>query len=534
MLVKPGQILLGKYRFERVIGRGGIGLVAKAHHLHLDESVAIKFLLPQAAKDKEVVKRFIREGQAAVKLKSEHVCRVLDVGMMDNGSPYMVMEYMAGIDLRRLLKKHTKIHPNAAVDFLLQACAALGEAHSLGVIHRDIKPANLFITTRTDGSDILKVLDFGISKVQDTAQEDITHAHTLLGTPAYMSPEQMRTPKDVDGRTDIWALGIVLYELLSGTRPFRGDAFSELCLQVVSDPVPPMEGVELPPGLADVVMHCLQKPLEDRFQNVAALSSALAPYAADPDQAISLVQRTSRSLQVPILPPDLLTGSHISRNAVLTDSQNSRLSRSHISQHSHISQLSSNALITHDSQISVQPGQNSAFGTGSGSTLGQGLGQVVTPVKPKRRRVWWLAALLLLFMAGVGFVVISGSPKTGAAEKSASPVKPAIDDPTRRDTPPGDPGDKIPDDGTDSTENGIADGSSATGGDAGVAEGDSDGGLGETEVTVTVTTPDNPPGDSAGKVDKVTKKNKNKKKKRRKKNETDDGDDDDDFLDSRN
>lgn len=569
MLVKPGQILMGKYRFERIIGRGGIGLVAKAHHLHLNETVAIKFLLPKAAKDEEVVKRFIREGQAAVKLKSEHVCRVLDVGMMDNGSPYMVMEYMAGTDLRRLLKSHNKIHPNAAVDFILQACAALGEAHSLGVVHRDVKPANLFITSRTDGSDVLKVLDFGISKVQDAAQEDITHAHTLLGTPAYMSPEQMRTPKDVDGRTDIWSLGVVLYELLSGGRPFRGEAFSELCLQVVSDPVPQIPNAdELPPGLNDIVMTCLVKDLEGRYQNVAELSAALAPFAADRDQAVSLVQRTSRSLQVPILPPDLITGSHISRNASL-DSQQSRIShqslvshQSHISRQSqshisrssggshasHVSELSDADLISYDSHISHHSSP-SVSSTGSGSTLGQGLGQVVAPkAPPKRRRVWWLAALVLLFMASVGVVVLFGSPKTGSAENSAAP--------TPSNQPPSAPADSAATDSStdETTDNGTAtvtdNGTAATtdngtdeatdetttasakSADAGVGGDDSsgtaddgDGHSGE-ETTVAKNT-DDPQGDS------TTAKPKKKKKKKRKK-PTDDGDDDESFLDSRN
>jgi hypothetical protein len=292
--VESGTILLGKYQVERVLGEGGVGRVVRARHLQLDQWVAIKILLPHVLHDPEVVRRFLLEARAAAKLQSEHVCRVYDVGTLDDGAPYIVMESLDGTDLSGLLATEGRLAAGVAIDFLLQACDALAEAHALGIVHRDIKPSNFFLVRRPDGSPLIKVLDFGISKVLDTADARLTRAQAILGTPAYMSPEQMRSSALVGVSTDIWALGVVLYELITGARPFEGDSYSALCVAVATT-APPFGSV-LPAGIAEVVARCLEKDARLRFRNLAELTAALGPYAQDQAQAQMLVARIGRVL----------------------------------------------------------------------------------------------------------------------------------------------------------------------------------------------------------------------------------------------
>jgi len=199
--------LLGKYRVDRILGAGGIGIIVAAHHLQLDERVAIKFLLPDALKSADVVARFAQEARAAVKIKSEHVVRVIDVGTLPSGSPYMVMEYLEGIDLGGYLQLHGALPTAVAAEFVLQACEAIAEAHALGIVHRDLKPPNLFVTRAADGSPLIKVLDFGIAKA-GVGDLQITRTQAVMGSPGYMSPEQMRSSKSADARRDIWAIGV--------------------------------------------------------------------------------------------------------------------------------------------------------------------------------------------------------------------------------------------------------------------------------------------------------------------------------------
>src|ERR1700760_4922495 len=192
--VREGDVLAGKFRIERVLGRGGMGVVVAATHIQLEERVALKFLLPEALGNGEAVARFAREARAAVKIKSEHVARVSDVGTLDSGSPYMVMEYLEGQDLADWVRHSGAMRPADAVEFVLQACEAIAEAHALGIVHRDLKPANLFVTRRVDGSPCVKVLDFGISKLTtpgSTSDMGMTRTSTVMGSPLYMSPEQM-------------------------------------------------------------------------------------------------------------------------------------------------------------------------------------------------------------------------------------------------------------------------------------------------------------------------------------------------------
>lgn len=292
---KPGEVLAGKYVVERVVGAGGMGVVVAARHEELDRRVALKFLLPAAARAGDAKARFLREARAAVGLKSEHVARVLDVGTLESGAPYIVMEYLEGSDLRDLVERRGPLPTEEAVDYVLQAAEAVAEAHALGIVHRDLKPANLFVTARNDGTAMVKVLDFGISKVlQTTASADhgLTGTDVVMGSPSYMSPEQIRSAKHVDTRTDIWALGVVLYELLTATPPFDGDNVATLSAQICMDAAAPIEAPGVPEGLSAVVMRCLEKAPEARYQNLAELAVALAPFA--PDSSRHLAQRIAR------------------------------------------------------------------------------------------------------------------------------------------------------------------------------------------------------------------------------------------------
>jgi len=297
--VQEGQVLAGKFRIERVLGQGGMGIVVAATHLQLDERVALKFLLPEALVNPEAVERFAREARAAVKIKSEHVARVSDVGTLESGSPYMVMEYLHGEDLAAWVRRNGAMAVPDAVEFLLQACEAIAEAHALGIVHRDLKPANLFVTRRVDGSPCIKVLDFGISKLTvpgATPEFAMTKTSTVMGSPLYMSPEQMSSSRNVDQRTDIWALGVILYESLTGRVPFEAETMPQLCGMILQDPPRPLSELrpDLPPGLQQVVLRCLEKNREQRFNNVAELASALAPFGAHAAQRSA--ERISRVL----------------------------------------------------------------------------------------------------------------------------------------------------------------------------------------------------------------------------------------------
>jgi serine/threonine-protein kinase len=278
--VKEGDVLAGKYRVDRVLGVGGMGVVVAAHHLHLDEHVAIKFLLPQALANAEAVARFDREARAAVKIKSEHVARVIDVGKLENGAPYMVMEYLEGRDLSAWLTERGPLPVEQAVDFVLQACEAIAEAHAMGVVHRDLKPANLYCIRRPDGALSIKVLDFGISKATGPGGSmGMTKTQAVMGSPLYMSPEQMESSKGVDPRADIWALGIILFELVTGRCPFEGEAITELVLKIVTAQPPLLTGMVpgITPALDPIIQRCLAKNRDHRYSSVAELAYDLLP-----------------------------------------------------------------------------------------------------------------------------------------------------------------------------------------------------------------------------------------------------------------
>ncbi|HEY2370851.1 MAG TPA: serine/threonine-protein kinase, partial [Polyangiaceae bacterium] len=283
--VSVGDVLADKYRVEEVIGVGGMGVVVGARHIELDTHVALKFMLPEHLDNEEAVARFLREGKAAARLRGEHVARVTDVGKLASGAPYMVMEYLEGFDLGALAKKEIRPTMAEACLYIFQACDALDEAHAAGIVHRDIKPSNLFLTKTPKGEPCVKVVDFGISKLQpsgDAASNmHVTRTAAVFGSPLYMSPEQMRSSRDVDARADVWSLGATLYELLTGAVPFTGESVIDLAMRITQDPVAPPSSITpaIPKELDAIVVKCLEKDAKDRFQSARELGDALAPFA---------------------------------------------------------------------------------------------------------------------------------------------------------------------------------------------------------------------------------------------------------------
>lgn len=284
--IQVGDVLADKYRVERFLGRGGMGMVIAVWHQDLHERRAIKLMLPEAAQRADIVERFLREARAATRLKSSHAVKVHDVARMPNGVPYIVMEYLEGMDLDGLLESRGPLPIDEACRYMLQACEAIGEAHALGIVHRDLKPANLFVTKGVRGEPFVKVLDFGIAKVArgaDVKSPSITVAQTTMGTPAYMSPEQVSDSKAVDGRADIWSLGIILYQLTTGALPFDSDHYPVLFAKILDDrqmAQPPSRiRSAIPPEFDAVVLRCLQKNIHARYQTIAELVNALTPFA---------------------------------------------------------------------------------------------------------------------------------------------------------------------------------------------------------------------------------------------------------------
>ena len=274
-------MLADKYRIDRVVGEGGIGIVVAATHVHLEQKVAVKYLKPAACRQPVLCERFLREARLAAKLKSEHVVHVHDVGAAPCGTPYMVMEFLEGEDLGARLEAGPMAVAQA-VDVTLQACEALAEMHAFGVVHRDLKPENLFVARTASGAAIVKLLDLGISKVLDKNPESkrqaiLTGVSDRFGTPQYMPPEQLGAATNVDARADIWAMGVVLHELVTGAPPFTGDSIPEICASVLLAPYAGLGGMDAPRGLEKVLRTCLAKKPEERFRNVAELARALAP-----------------------------------------------------------------------------------------------------------------------------------------------------------------------------------------------------------------------------------------------------------------
>ncbi|HEY1693668.1 MAG TPA: serine/threonine-protein kinase [Polyangiaceae bacterium] len=297
--VAVGEEIAAKYRVERILGRGAMGLVVAARHLQLDQVVAIKLLHTEAAADEIAVERFEREARAAARLRSDHVARVLDVGRMARGTPYMVMEYLEGADLAEVLETRGAMSAPMACGYVVEACDAVAEAHARGIVHRDLKPENLYLTTRVGGGSMVKVLDFGISKLMTEKQSRLTQTRAVVGSPLYMAPEQLRSSKLASPRSDVWSLGVVLYELLTRRWPFEADSLPDLCLKVAREEPQPLDSVraDLPPGLGAIVLRCLEKDPEARYADAGELARALEPFLEPASKDVAIGIRTvSRSL----------------------------------------------------------------------------------------------------------------------------------------------------------------------------------------------------------------------------------------------
>lgn len=296
-----GSIVADKYEIEHILGQGGIGVVVVAKHLALNKRVAIKYLKPKALSNESIVQRFVREARLTAQITSEHTVRVHDVGTLLDGGPYMVMEYLVGEDLGQVLRTGS-LPIERAVDYILQACDALAEAHSLRIVHRDIKPENLFLAQRATHVPILKVIDFGISKAAIGAAEDGKWARETavgerFGTPLYMSPEQLRATGSVDHRTDIWSLGVVLHELLVGSAPFEGDDLPRLCASILTAPPIRISTIRpsVPTVLESIVLRCLEKDPQRRFRNVAEFAQELAAFGPpSSDERVSRIREMIR------------------------------------------------------------------------------------------------------------------------------------------------------------------------------------------------------------------------------------------------
>jgi serine/threonine protein kinase len=299
--VAIGELVANKYRVERVLGRGGMGVVVAAMHEQLAQRVAIKMLLPEAKASPQALARFAREARTAATIRGEHVARVLDVGELEGGAPYIVMEYLDGRDLAQTLAERGTLGCEEAVAFVLQACEAIAEAHAAGIIHRDLKPSNLFVSRGPDGSPLVKVLDFGISKRLLCSDSDglLTTTSSFIGSPLYSPPEQLVRSHDVDARSDIWSLGTILFEALAGRPPFVGDSVMHVASKIFNEDPPSLLELrpELPADLNAVVMRCLRRRPDERYPDVRALARALAPFApAHSDSADRVARIVAASL----------------------------------------------------------------------------------------------------------------------------------------------------------------------------------------------------------------------------------------------
>jgi len=310
-VVGIGALVDGKYRVESIVGRGGMGLVVAARQEPAGTRVAVKLLLCSSGDSHTFARRALREARAASALQSEHTTRVLDVGQLDSGLPYIVMELLQGQDFERLLAERGSLSVREVATYLVQACDAIREAHARGIVHRDLKPSNLFLTTRSDGTSLVKLMDFGISKVVNAAPEtSLTTTHDSPGTPRYMSPEQLLSARQVDARTDVWALGVIAFRMLTGRHPFDGETPAAVHVAIVSTPAPKLSDVrrDVPAPIVHLVDRCLAKSCAARLQTVGEFVAALLPFAdADTQSRYAHLRDSIQSVSALAVP---VAGAH--------------------------------------------------------------------------------------------------------------------------------------------------------------------------------------------------------------------------------
>ena len=421
-----GDVISGKYRIDSVLGTGGMGKVFGATHLGLGQKVAIKVLTvePDDTRREEAQERFLREGRATAALVSDHVVRIHDVGTLDSGAPFMVMEQLRGQDLAQLLQRTGPLSIELAADCVRQAASAITAAHAQGIVHRDLKPSNLFLTQRSDGSPLVKVLDFGISKNMQAELEpqsgSLTATSSVLGTPFYMSPEQVRDAKKVDFRTDIWSLGLILHELLSGSPAFEGTTLPGVCASIAADPPAALrlKRPEVPLELEAIVLKCLEKDPLRRFQTAAALVDRLAPWTGRTESGVlpPLSDATIRSSPATMNRLELMhQGETLSEppantgtmaSAVLTQSGERVISKAEGEQARRETERSR----PHAAVVPVQIES----------------GTLAPAVTPFWKRSPLLLALIVLVLALLGKLLIGSGGSQPEVSKPAAPPTPAV------------------------------------------------------------------------------------------------------------
>lgn len=415
-----GSVVDGKYRVDQVLGRGAMGVVVAATHQQLGERVALKFLRyrAKAGVNDDFQTRFRREARVSARLKNEHITRVIDVGVWHEHVPYMVMDYLAGTDLRDVIKAAGTMPIGTAIDYTVQVCEGIAEAHANGVVHRDLKPSNLFVTKRPDGSDLVKILDFGISKwsAGEAAVDELTQTGVVLGSPKYMAPEQLFGSSEVDARADVWSVGAILYEMLCGRPPFDLPSFTKICAELSTDRMPPSlvaRRPDIPPELEAVVMKCFVREPERRIANVAELAGDIldavhAPFADAVRSKIAWTLEPKSSRDPMGVSGGMQTGSY---GSILTQAGAARAA-----------QLAASV---------------AAETTGASPTSISG---AVAP--ERRRRALWLVPLAVLVVGGAIFLAMSGSivgnPSSSQATTAtaATSTTPAADQPTATATAP--------------------------------------------------------------------------------------------------
>ena len=323
----PGTVLQAKYRIERVLGQGGLGIVYQARHLLLESDVAIKLLTDR---DPANVARFLNEARATARIRSENIAQVMDVGTLESGQPFMVMELLDGRDLDQVLEARGRLPTTEAVDYILQALAGLSEAHAAGIVHRDMKPSNLFLARRGAGIDRVKLLDFGVAKQLFSGVSTVTSVNSVAGSPAYMAPEHLRAERTIDPRADLWSIGVILYELVTGQLPFFGENVGSVFAAILEqDPDPPSKLAAVDPGLEAVILKCLRRKPQERWASAVDLAEALVPYASEEGQnTFELLSRsvpTFRASFVDIRRSDPPTSTAGLARAAIVDTQTETL-----------------------------------------------------------------------------------------------------------------------------------------------------------------------------------------------------------------